>query len=298
MNRVRKQIGYKEAVSQHLTGNRIGIGVLDSGIFLHTDLRDRCAAFADFVDGKRRPYDDLGHGTHICGIIAGSGIASGGYYQGLAPACNLYVGKILDKNGNGMIESIIHGMEWLLSFPAKANLRVINISVSSFSFQNKMRERMLFELFREAYEKNILVVVAAGNQGPKGSSISRLGDTVHTICVGCHDGEYFADDKSACKFYSGQGPGNAVYLKPDIVAPGTRIVSCKNVDRQYAVKSGTSMATPIVTGALALAWQKYIGDSSYEMKRRLLRSARDLGENYPKQGFGMVDLGKLLTDMH
>ena len=153
---------------------------------------------------------------------------------------------------------------------------------------------MLFDLFREAYEKNILVVVAAGNQGPKGSSISRLGDTVHTICVGCHDGGYYADDPSACENYSGQGPGNAVYLKPDIVAPGTRIVSCKNVDRKYSAKSGTSMAAPIVTGALALAWQKYQRDSAYEMKRRLIHSARDLGEKYLKQGFGMVDLPGLL----
>lgn len=294
MNRVRKQIGYEAAREQHLTGKQIGVGVLDSGIFLHTDLRTQCKGFADFVNGKRRPYDDLGHGTHVCGIIAGNGQCSGGYYQGLAPECNLYVGKILDGNGDGMIEAIIHGMEWLLELPKSANLKVVNISVSSFAFQNKLHEKMLFELFREAYEKNILVAVAAGNQGPKGSSISRLGDTVHTICVGCHDGEYYANDPDACENYSGQGPGNAVYLKPDIVAPGTRITSCKNVDRQYSAKSGTSMAAPIVTGGLALAWQKYPGSSAYDMKRRLIRSARDLGEKYLKQGFGMIDLQSLL----
>lgn len=294
MNRVRKQIGYDAAVRQQLSGNGIGIGVLDSGIFLHVDLNARCIQFVDFVNGSSRPYDDLGHGTHICGIIAGNGTASRGYYQGMAPACSLYVGKILNEKGEGDIGAMIRGMEWLLDIAAEENIKLINISVSSFSFRDKFSERRLFELFREAYENNILVIVAAGNHGPEGSSISKLGDTVHTVCVGCHDGAYYINDPFSCEKYSGQGPGHSVYLKPDIVAPGTRILSCKNVNRQYSCKSGTSMAAPIVTGALALAWEKYNHFTAFEMKRRLLQTADDLGEKYLKQGFGMISLHGLL----
>lgn len=294
--RVREQIGYKRAYSYGLTGAGIGIGVLDSGIYSHMDLAGRLVIFRDFINGKKENYDDFGHGTHICGIIAGSGRASKGRYQGLAPKCRLYVGKVLDEKGNGTLTEMIRGMEWLLSIAKQENIRLINISISSVFFQNKYNETRLLELFRMAYERGILVIVAAGNKGPKASTISRLGDTMHTICVGCHDGIYYAKNPSSCEKHSGQGPGERVYLKPDLVAPGTNIVSCKNQQAQYTTKSGTSMAAPIVTASLALLLEYKPGYSVYDMKRKLLHSLDDLGESYLKQGFGMVNIDKLLDN--
>lgn len=292
--RVREQIGYQTAYRYGLTGKGIGIGVLDSGLYSHVDLIGRLVMFRDFINGKKDNYDDFGHGTHICGILAGSGAASNGKYHGLAPKSRLYVGKVLNREGNGNLQEMIYGMEWLLSIAKKENIRLINISISTLALQNKYTENKLLELFRMAYDMGIMIVVAAGNKGPKAHSISKLGDTSYTICVGCHDGRYYSNQPSACEKHSGQGPGERVYLKPDMVAPGTNIISCKNEQARYIAKSGTSMAAPLVTGSMALLLEFRPELSMQEMKRKMLHSLDDLGEPFLKQGFGMLNLDKLL----
>lgn len=295
MFRVREQIGYHKALTMGLSGTNIGIGVLDSGVFLHTDLNGRIARFHDVIGFKQRCYDDYGHGTHICGILAGDGKASDGRYRGMAPGSRLFVAKVLDANGNGRLQDMITGMEWLLRIAKQENIRLINISVSSVDFHKKEDEYKLFQLFHEAYENNILVIVAAGNKGPKKYSISKLGDTPDTICVGCHDGALYANNPFSCERHSGKGPGERVYMKPDLVAPGTNIVSCKNEQNQYTSKSGTSMAAPIVTGSLALLLEYKPYFNANDVKRKLLHSLDDIGENYLKQGFGKLNVSKLLS---
>ena len=84
-----------------LTGKGITVAVLDTGIFPHIDFDNRIVAFRDLVYGRETPYDDNGHGTHVCGILGGSGRASGGKYRGTAPECRFLVAKILDRRGNG-----------------------------------------------------------------------------------------------------------------------------------------------------------------------------------------------------
>ena len=91
MNRIKDQIRCGAAYRLGLTGKGIGVAVLDTGIFLHRDFDSRVTGFADMVNGKNFAYDDCGHGTHICGIIGGSGRMSGGRYSGIAPGCNLTV---------------------------------------------------------------------------------------------------------------------------------------------------------------------------------------------------------------
>ena len=85
MNRIKDQIRCGAAYRLGLTGKGIGVAVLDTGIFLHRDFDSRVTGFADMVNGKTFAYDDCGHGTHICGIIGGSGRMSGGRYSGIAP---------------------------------------------------------------------------------------------------------------------------------------------------------------------------------------------------------------------
>ena len=75
--------------------------LLDSGIFPHEDLKDQIRAFRDFTNKYQLPYDETGHGTHVCGILAGNGRVLHGKYKGMAPCCDLYVGKILNKRGEG-----------------------------------------------------------------------------------------------------------------------------------------------------------------------------------------------------
>lgn len=294
MERVRKMIHIDAARKRGLTGNGVGVGVLDSGVILHEDLKDKIIAYRDFTkENIKIPRDETGHGTHVCGIIAGSGEASKEIYQGIAPGSHLCVGKILDQKGEGDVAMLIRGLEWLLAIAYEYHIKIINISVSSLFFSKEKEKERLFFLFQKAYEADILVVTAAGNSGPGGKSVSKLGDSPYVICVGCHEGAESSLFENRCQDCSGRGPGEYVYRKPDLVAPGTEIVSCSGRNR-YVKKSGTSMATPIVSGCLALAYEKYPAMNAQEMKRRLIHATDDLGENFLMQGFGMINAEKLL----
>ncbi len=295
MERVRRCIQIDAAIAQGLTGKNIGVGVLDSGVNPHKELVGKVVAYKNFVDRNvRRPNDETGHGTHVCGIIAAEGNGKNGKYRGIAPGCHLCVGKILNRRGEGDIITLIQGIEWLLCIAKEKNIKVINISVSSLTIQDAKEKKKLYQLFEEAYNKNILLVTAAGNSGPSNRTLSKLGDSPYVICVGCHEGKESKLFKKKCQDCSGRGPGSYVYKKPDIVAPGTEIVSCGNMFENYISKSGTSMATPIISGVLALAYEKYPYLSAEEMKRRLMHATDDLGESYLLQGFGMVNVQKLL----
>lgn len=294
MQRVGKLIYINAAEKRGLTGRGIAVGVLDSGVMMHEDIASRIVAFRDFTKTAiQTPHDATGHGTHVCGIIAGDGRASKGVYRGIAPGARLCVGKILDKHGEGDVSVLIRGMEWLLGIADMWNIKIINISVSSLFFAKEREKERVFQLFEQAFRSDILVVTAAGNSGPGGNSVSKLGDSPYVLCVGCHEGKESPLFDKKCQDCSGRGPGTFVYRKPDIVAPGTEIISCAG-RRQYVKKSGTSMATPIVSGALALAFEKYPYLCSREMKRKLIHATDDLGENFLMQGFGMINLEKLL----
>lgn len=294
MQRVRQLIYIDAADKRNLSGAGIGVGVLDSGVVFHEDLEGKIAAYADFTkQASKYPKDETGHGTHVCGIIAGSGKCSQGKYRGVAPGCHLYVGKILNERGEGDVPALIRGLEWLLRLANSSPIRVINISVSSLYFSKEKERQRLFSLLKKAWDLNILVVTAAGNAGPDGKTVSKLGDSPYVICVGCHEGKESHMFEKKCQDCSGRGPGELVYRKPDIVAPGTEIVSCAG-KKQYTKKSGTSMATPIVSGALALAFEKDSQMNAWEMKRKLIYATDDLGENFLMQGFGMLNVKKLL----
>lgn len=296
MNRVRKQIGCETAYRSGITGKKIGIGVLDSGVAFHPDLKDCIYEFRDFVYEKSEMYDDSGHGTFVCGVLSGSGYLSEGTYRGIAPDARLYVGKVLKKDGDGDYDKLAAGLEWLLENKELFGLKLINISAGSKhkgkGEQINSRLKRVNDLIKQAYESDVLVVTAAGNFGPETGSVSMIGATGHAICVGCHDGNYKLENTVMCEQYSGRGPSDFVLKKPDIVAPGTAIVSCGL--NGYCTKSGTSMATPIVTGALALAYEKFAGKSAKEMQHKLFYSANDLLEPWNKQGWGMVNVEKLL----
>ena len=110
MDRVKEIIGYQAALMQGLTGNGIGVAVMDTGAFLHPDYGRRIVGFADMVNHRRDPYDDCGHGSHVCGIIGGDGALSEGKYSGMAPRCSLIVVKVLDQKGNG------YSIFWIKTF--------------------------------------------------------------------------------------------------------------------------------------------------------------------------------------
>ena len=146
-----------------------------------------------------------------------------------------------------------------------------------------------------AWDDGLVVVVAAGNQGPGRQTITTPGISRKVITVGCSDdhkegnvmGNRMVD-------YSGRGPTGACICKPDVVAPGSSIISCSNEPGRYMIKSGTSMSTPLVSGAIALLLEKYPDMSNRDVKLRLRERCVDLGLPKNQQGWGGLDVQRLL----
>lgn len=305
MYRVKKQINWEDALIQGITGDKVTVAVLDTGISAHPDFDSRLLAFKDFINDRKHFYDDSSHGTHVCGILAGNGYASSGKFCGIAPGANLVVGKILDSNGEGSVQDMIEGIKWVLDIREKYKVRILNISVGSELKENSTIEIQLTKYIDKAWEEGLVVVTAAGNQGPMPMTLSPIGVSNQVITVGCNEGGYFGKNRTnLCENYSGRGPSKYALKKPDIVAPGTDIISCnaacykhfQKYENAYTKKSGTSMSTPILSGACALAIQKYQNYTNEDIKRKIIYSAVDLNENWSKQGWGMVDIGRLLKD--
>lgn len=294
MYRVRNQLGCSDILQQSCKGNPVTVAVLDTGIYAHPDLSGRIVAFRDFVNNKSSLYDDSGHGTHVAGCIGGNGLMSGGKYKGIAPQCRLCIGKVLDQNGDGSIENMYSGLLWVMQNRLHYHIRVLNISVGIENPDEKKRIEEVVGLLEAVWDSGIVVVCAAGNSGPKNGTISPLGNSRKVITVGCHEGGYFGNRSNLCENYSGRGDSSDLLRKPDVVAPGTDIVSCNNRGRSYAKKSGTSMAAPIISGAAALLLQKCPYLNNTQVKRKMVYSARDLGEAWNKQGWGMLDIENLL----
>jgi serine protease AprX len=317
MNRARDIVHAKAAYGRGIYGKGIGVAVVDTGIMGHTDFvagGNRIVAFKDMIHGRIDMYDDNGHGTHVSGIIGGNGTASDGMYMGIAPKCNIIGVKALNYKGNGNVSDVLSAFDWIMTNKARYNIRIVNISVGSTSDESANEQSSLVVGVDELWDRGIVVVVAAGNNGPGPRTISMPGISRKVITVGASD-----DNVSVEVFgtktidYSGRGPTLACVKKPDIVAPGSNIVSCcppKNDNRTnrglfgrvrtdfygglYTTKSGTSMATPIVTGAMALLLSAYPDMTNREVKIRIKNSSTDLGLQHQQQGWGLLNIEQLI----
>lgn len=284
------------------TGHGVGIAFLDTGIFPHRDFMEpspRIKAFKDFLHGRPLPYDDNGHGTHICGIASGNGIAMKGRYRGIAPESHLIVGKVLDENGNGSIKAVLEGISWIISHKTDYGIRILNISIGTEVSREISEDSVLVKSVDSAWDEGLVVVVAAGNNGPRPMSVTAPGISRKVITVGSSDDSgYVYVHGEKVSNYSGRGPTKNLVLKPDVVAPGSNIISCsskKNFGQYgYAERSGTSMATPIVSGAVALLLEKYPSMDNETVKRRLWHTCDDLGFSHSKQGYGQLNVKRLL----
>ena len=274
-----------------LTGKGIHVAVLDTGIYPHIDFAGRILKFADFVHYKSHAYDENGHGTHVCGILAGSGRGCQYRYQGCAPECGLVVAKVLDQYGNGKKEVILRSFQWLLHEYQRLDVRIVNISVGTTC--NFWREqKSLVEGVDALWDAGLVVVAAAGNQGPTPGSVTAPGSSNKIITVGC------SDMLTAHRDASGRGPTEECVCKPDVVAPGYQVMSCipyYDGKPAYGKKSGTSMSTPYVSGSIAQMLQKDPMLTNVEIKMMLRDSARDMGYPQNVQGWGLFDRERFLN---
>ncbi|QKY70799.1 S8 family peptidase [Lentibacillus sp. CBA3610] len=277
-----------------LTGENVSIAIIDTGIHPHQDLSGRIKAFADLVDDQTEPYDDNGHGTHCAGDAAGDGAASSGQYRAPAHQADLIGVKVLNKMGSGSLETVMRGVEWCIQYNENNPddpIDVISMSLGSDpgSYNNEDDDPMV-KVVEKAWEAGIVMCVAAGNSGPEPQSIASPGVSDQVITVGALDDQDTAetrDDDTVAEF-SGRGPTVYGKVKPDILAPGVDIVSLRapnsyldktqsgsRVENDYFMLSGTSMATPICAGAVALMKQAYPDASPDELKD-LLKNGADV----------------------
>ncbi len=297
MDQARQAIRCDEPAYLGLTGRGVGVAVLDTGIYPHGDFGRRITAFFDVLRHREEPYDDNGHGTHISAIIGGDGSASGGRYRGIAPGCSIISVKVLDSKGGGFASDVLTGLRWIRENRERFGIRVVNISVGSYSKRNMNENSVLVRGVDAAWDDGMVVVVAAGNNGPGPMTVTTPGISRKVITVGCSDdhkevnvmGRHMID-------YSGRGPTGACVCKPEIIAPGAGIVSCCNQPGRYSTKSGTSMSTPMVAGAIALLLEKYPEMSNRDVKLRLRERAVDMGLPRNQQGWGMLDVRRLLEE--
>lgn len=269
---------------QHITGANINVAVMDSGLAPHPDLSsNRILAFEDFTNKTFRPaasyYDDYSHGTHVTGILASEQI-------GIAPQCNIISLKVLDQHGNGSLENFIDAVKWILYHKHSYPIHIVNISIGSNHPDWTNEHSPLNDWVNALWEQGLIVCCSAGNQGPFPNSITAPGSCKKVITVGSSNG----------KHYSSSGIPKSHITKPELVAPGTNILSLKP-GGGYHYKSGTSMSVPFVSGACALLLQCNPNLTNDQIKIRLMHACTPLS-NLPRnmQGAGLLSLNRLLSD--
>lgn len=308
-----------------LNGSGIGIAVIDSGVYQHDDLQNANASGSrivysqSFVSGDLSVNDAYGHGTHVAGIIAGNGKdSSTGYpstYQGIATNANIINLRVLDQNGSGPDSVVIAAIDRAIQLQSTYNIRVINLSLGRPVYESYTLDP-LCQAVEAAWQAGIVVVVAAGNSGRDNTygehgygTINVPGNDPAVITVGATNTEGTpgrTDDIVAS--YSSKGPTVLDHVaKPDLVAPGNRMTSLFSPNStiatqypsfavaappgrptKYMVLSGTSMATPVVSGAAALMLQQNPNLSPDTVKARMMKTA---WKGYPANSWAYDTLG-------
>jgi serine protease AprX len=299
-------------------GAGVAVAIIDSGIApSQPALDDRVVHFADFVDFQPQPYDGYGHGTHVAGIIAASG-AGGGSVRGIAPGADLVVLKTLDHEGRGYISDAIAAIDYAIAQRLGYNIRVINLSMATGVYESYRTDPLALAAAR-AVDAGIVVVTAAGNLGRDAAGtvqhggVTAPGNAPWVLTVGAVTQTAApAGAAESVAPFSSLGP-SAIDLveKPDVVAPGTDIVSLADphgtlylrrpgsrrwgltADPQeaYLSLSGTSMAASVAAGAVAVMLQANPELSPAAVKA-ILQATADPLEGYSRlaQGAGRLNL--------
>ena len=273
------------------TGAGVTVAFIDSGItsYQHPDLADgRVLAFVDFVNGRTTKYDDNGHGTAVAGIIGGTGKLSSKKYAGMAPGASLVSLKVLDENGRGSVGDILKALDWVYTNGAAYGVRIVNLSAGAAVTESYYTDPLTLAT-KALVDKGVTVVAAAGNNGQNALGQSQWGGVVSpgnapwvlTVCAFSTKGTYNVADDAVAAFSSAGPTAIDFSAKPDLCAPGVGVVSTAAPGSSlfqsgllspvswlisgtvastfpyvpYESLTGTSMATPMVSGAIALMLQ-------------------------------------------
>ena len=289
-----------------LSGNGVDVGILDTGIDPdHPALSGNFSGhFHDAVNHNTAPYDDHGHGTHVAGTIAG-GDGPGSFTEdiGIAYNASLSSCKAFDSQGYGADTSILECSQWFVSLKADSG---VDIRVISNSWGGDRGDTwMWYDIWNNWRGMDIIPVFAAGNSGPGTGTVGSPGDYPIVIGVGATD-----NNDDVANFSSrGPAPNSGLYadttywsrpdwnfIKPDISAPGAGIRS-STPGGNYDTWDGTSMATPHVTGVIALMFEKNPALDYYQIYNILTNYGVDQpsGHTYPNNDYGWGRLNALLA---
>jgi serine protease AprX len=305
-----KDINVQPAWDKHLTGVGVTVAVLDTGVNpFHEDLENK--VYPVFVNPNTTGYlDVLGHGTHVTGII--NGRDDDDHYVGIAPDARVISVKIADDTGAARESDLLRGLLWVYENRVKYNIKVVNLSIGASTPQS-YRASPIDAAVEQLWEAGVTVVASAGNRGPdKGAMFYAPGNDPFVITVGCLDDNQTTkfDDDSACTFGS-RGKTQDGYAKPDVLAPGRKIVAPLaasnaqlavefpdrvSADKEHIRLSGTSMAAPVVSGAVAVLLQKNPNLTPNQIKWLLTETDRTYRGEQPSDKAGLMDLGKALGD--
>ena len=314
---------------QGVTGKGVTIAVVDSGLWEHESLMKDTAgknrvlarydALKDVVDEEA--VDESGHGTHMTSIMANSeetireGIPTG-TFKGVAPDASLVAVKVLDREGFAHVLEIVRAIQWVVDNREKYNIRVLNLSFSQTPRWPYWEDPVAQATLR-AWAEGIAVVAAAGNDGPGVETIGSPGNLPYVITVGAvtdswtpltRDDDYIPD-------FSSRGPTPSGYVKPDVVAVGGHMTGLIHPESAIAteqpedilrtgefVSTGTSQATALVSGILALLIQLEPDLTPEDLKCKLTSSAEPainrngkLAYSPFQQGYGYVTATRAVT---
>jgi serine protease AprX len=286
-------------------GAGVAVALLDTGVTESDDLGDRLLARVDLTP-EHDGFDRYGHGTHMSGIIAGTGAASDGQWTGVAPGADLVSVKVAGPDGSTDVSTVIAGLQWVVANRTTYNIRVLNLAFGTDSDQSYGIDPLDYAV-EQAWFSGILVVASAGNRGPSGKTINKPGDDPFVLTVGAADNHGTPDRSSTtvATFSSWGSPGG--FSKPDIIAPGITVVSLRDpgstidtlypdarIGDSYFKGTGTSQAAAIVSGVAALMFQANPWLTPDLAKGVLVKTAYRNGNYGHGAGAGLVDVGSAL----
>lgn len=276
------------------TGESVVVAVVDTGVDCnHVDLLGKIKGWRNLMGSETVPYDKNGHGTHSCGIIAGSGTANQ-LYRGVAPDASIVGIKALDDEGNGKLSGLVAALDWIMENQERLNIRIVNLSLSTEEPSDGRDAGC--RAVDKAVENGLVVCAASGNSGPDINTIGSPAASRRAITVGAmadmgEKGIYLAD-------FSSRGPTSDGRIKPDITAPGVNISApCTGSLFGYTRLSGTSSAAPFVAGIAALMLEANPSLSPDQIKDLLISTCSQWGPSSPNidYGYGLINAYKAIS---
>jgi serine protease AprX len=274
-------------------GAGVTVALMDTGIGAHPDLPSgKVVARIDLANDGAPGLDPAGHGTHLAGIIA----ANGATFRGVAPDARLVDIRVLDASGEGSLHDVVAGFEWLLDHRVALGIRVLNLSFGTTQTSSYHAD-LLAALAESAWFSGITVVAAAGNDGDDAGTISTPGADPFVITAGSFDDQGTPSEQDdRLSAFSSRGPTLDGFTKPDVLAPGRRVVSLRSTqspmtavtphpvggpnkptnNNLYTRMSGTSVSSAMVSGVAALVLSFHTSYTPTKTKGAILAFGRGI----------------------